>query len=95
LVNLWSVYGLNVTYTADETIKHGSATFTLMNTYTNHTECLNCSLRFNSICEFHGTPGDKGLQIWLQLNLELAYVTINQSMPCPSTNRSVSLKHPS
>ncbi|KAK3311901.1 hypothetical protein B0H66DRAFT_539017 [Apodospora peruviana] len=80
--NLWAIKGLKVTYTPDETKKQGNATFILTNTRTKITEALSCPLRFNYICEFHGTPGDPGLSIWLQLNLQMAYITINQSWAC-------------
>ncbi|KAK3371076.1 hypothetical protein B0T24DRAFT_721271 [Lasiosphaeria ovina] len=82
IVDLWSVQGLSVAYTHDELVRQGNATFTLANTRTGYRETLRCALTFNSLCEFHGTPGDKDLQLWLQLNLELASITINQTWSC-------------
>jgi hypothetical protein len=80
--NLWLVEQLNVTYTSDERVKPGNASFTLTNTLAHTTERIGCSLRANYICELHGTPGDASLYIWLQINLDVARFTLNQSVPC-------------
>ncbi|KAK4031592.1 hypothetical protein C8A01DRAFT_51380 [Parachaetomium inaequale] len=82
--NLWLVEQLNVTHTTDELVQPGSASWTLTNTLTNTTERLNCTLRANYICEMNGTPGDDSFHIWLQINLNLATFTLNQSLPCGS-----------
>jgi hypothetical protein len=79
---LWLVDQLNVTHTTDELVQPGSASWSLTNTLTNSTERLNCTLRANYICEMNGTPGDDSFHIWLQINLNLATFTLNQSLPC-------------
>ncbi|KAK4210555.1 hypothetical protein QBC37DRAFT_254281, partial [Rhypophila decipiens] len=80
--DLWTVQGLKVTYASDLTRDSGKSTFKLTNTRTNFSEELSCSLRANYVCEYKGTPADPGLNIWMQLHIEKAYVTINQSYPC-------------
>jgi len=79
---LWSVKELTVTYVPDLTKGSGTGAFTLTNTRTNFSEKLKCTLRANYLCDYQGTPGDPGLSIWLQLNLDIAYITINQSWSC-------------
>ncbi|KAK4172415.1 hypothetical protein QBC36DRAFT_197051 [Triangularia setosa] len=78
---LWVVENLEVEYTGDEVLQRGNATFTLTNTNTKVTETLRCSLRANYICEFYGTPSDPDLDIWLQLNLNVASFTLNKTLP--------------
>jgi hypothetical protein len=80
--DLWVVDQLNVTYTHDETVRPGNAAWRLANTMTSDVEVLRCNLRANYICELNGTPGDSGLHVWLQINLDVARITINQSLPC-------------
>lgn len=80
--DLWSIKGLTVTYVPDLTKGSGTGAFTLTNTRTNYSEALKCNLRANYLCDYQGTPGDPGLSIWLQLNLDIAYITINQSWAC-------------
>ncbi|KAK4236971.1 hypothetical protein C8A03DRAFT_45131 [Achaetomium macrosporum] len=80
--NLWLVERLNVTYTSDELVRPGNASWTITNTLTNTTERLSCTLRANYICELNGTPGDASFHIWLQINLDIATFTLNQSLPC-------------
>ncbi|KAK4198086.1 hypothetical protein QBC40DRAFT_230639 [Triangularia verruculosa] len=78
---LWVVENLVVEYTGDEVLQRGNATFTLTNTDTETTETLRCSLRANYICEFYGIPSDANLDIWLQLNLNVASFTLNKTLP--------------
>ncbi|KAK0736534.1 hypothetical protein B0T21DRAFT_332998 [Apiosordaria backusii] len=78
---LWVVENLEVEYTGDEVLQRGNATFTLTNTNTEVTETLRCSLRANYICEFYGTPSDPNLDIWVQLNLNVATFTLNKTLP--------------
>ncbi|KAK0667083.1 hypothetical protein QBC41DRAFT_141945 [Cercophora samala] len=78
---LWVVENLTVEYTGDEVLQRGNATFALTNTNTEVTETLRCSLRANYICEFYGTPSDPNLDIWLQLNLNVASFTLNKTLP--------------
>ncbi|KAK0610137.1 hypothetical protein B0T17DRAFT_658662 [Bombardia bombarda] len=80
--NLWSVQDLSVTYTNDETIGPGRANFTISNTQTNYTETIRCNLRANYVCELKGTPGDKDLHLWLQVNLQDGSVTFDHPWPC-------------
>lgn len=80
--NLWFVEKLNVTYTRDELVKPGNASWAITNTLTNTTQQLRCNLRANYACEFKGTPGDAGLYIWLQINLDVAAFYLNQSVSC-------------
>ncbi|KAK3386797.1 hypothetical protein B0H63DRAFT_140891 [Podospora didyma] len=88
--NLWSVQELSVTYTDDELVSQGNASFILSNHVTRYTESLRCSLRANYVCEFHGTPGDKDLEIWVQLNLQLASITISEPWACDAGSSGVS-----
>lgn len=80
--DLWLVKDLNVTYTSDELVRPGNATFTITNNLTNETERIHCALRANYVCDIRGTPGDDSLTIWLQINLDVARFTLNQSLPC-------------
>ncbi|GAB1312584.1 hypothetical protein MFIFM68171_02794 [Madurella fahalii] len=82
--NLWLVKDLNVTYTSDELVRPGNASFTITNNLTNETERILCALRANYVCDIHGTPGDESLEIWLQINLDVARITLNQSLACGS-----------
>ncbi|SPQ27117.1 42ad1a92-c87c-4516-8d7d-6c71e4c7b4be [Thermothielavioides terrestris] len=82
--NMWLVERLNVTYTGDERVQPGNASWTITNTLTNTTERLRCALRANYLCEFNGTLGNSSLHIWLQINLDVASFTLNQSLPCGS-----------
>jgi hypothetical protein len=79
---LWLVDQLNVTYTEDELVKPGNATWRMTNTLTNTTERLRCPLRSNYRCEINGSPEDDSLRIWLQINIDLATLSINQSLSC-------------
>lgn len=79
---LWLVDQLNVTYTEDELVQPGNATWRITNTLTNTTERLRCPLRSNYRCEINGSPEDDSLRIWLQINIDLATFSINQSLPC-------------
>lgn len=80
--NLWSVSDLVVAYTEDETIRKGNASFTVTDTRSHRTQHLRCTLRFNYLCEFLGTPDDKGLHIWVQVNLLATAITFNQPWEC-------------
>ena len=80
--NLWTVDNLQVNYTNDETVRLANVTFVLLNTQTKYRETVGCSLRFNSICEIDGTPGDKQLSLYVQFMLDVAYITITQPVPC-------------
>ena len=80
--NMWLVDQLNVAYTSDELVRPGNASFAITNNLTNTTETIRCSLRANYVCEVHGTPGYDSLQIWLQINLDVARFTLNQSLVC-------------
>ncbi|KXX82010.1 hypothetical protein MMYC01_201515 [Madurella mycetomatis] len=88
--NLWLVKDLNVTYTSDELVRPGNATFTITNNLTNETERIHCALRANYVCDIRGTPGDDSLSIWLQINLDVARFTLNQSLACDNEPTSQS-----
>jgi hypothetical protein len=77
----WTVEGINVTY-SNETYTPGTASFVLSNSVTNKTESLTCPLTFNSLCQILGTPNDETLQVLLQVNIDAAYMTLNQSWVC-------------
>ncbi|KAK3906159.1 hypothetical protein C8A05DRAFT_12086 [Staphylotrichum tortipilum] len=81
---LWLVERLNVTYTENELVRHGNASWTIVNTLAKTTEHLSCALRANYICELNGTPGDPSLHIWVQINLDVATFSINQTITCGS-----------
>jgi len=80
--NLWSFQSLVVDYTEDETVRQGNASFSITNTLTSRTDNLRCSLIFNSLCEVFGTPSDKDLHIWVQVNWGAAAITIAQPWKC-------------
>ncbi|KAK4245101.1 hypothetical protein C7999DRAFT_16677 [Corynascus novoguineensis] len=88
--DLWLVDGLNVKYTNDEQAQPGNASWTLTNTLTNVTEHINCPLRLNYICDMNGTPKDSGLHIWLQINLNIAALSFNQTLPCGNETTAMS-----
>lgn len=79
---LWLLKDLNVTFGGEGLLDPGNATWTLTNTLTNVTESFDCSLLANYRCDIHGTPKDSSLQIWIQINLNIADVSLNQSLPC-------------
>ncbi|KAJ9157380.1 hypothetical protein NKR23_g244 [Pleurostoma richardsiae] len=72
----WSVDDLSVRYSGTDTVP-GNATFTLANSATNTSEALACSLPFNSLCYIDGSAN-----VTLQLMLETAYITVNQTWIC-------------
>ena len=95
--HLWEISSFVVNYTPDETVRKGNASFTITNSLTGKTEELECSLRFNYLCEFLSTagsrPGDsgsggegkeegQGRNIWVQVNLLSASLTISESWDC-------------
>lgn len=86
--NLWLVERLNVTYSRDELVVPGNASFTVTNTLANTTERITCNLRANYRCELKGTPGDASLYIWLQINLDVASLSLNQTVSCASGTTS-------
>ncbi len=73
LIPNWHVDAINVTYSP------GSASLVLSNSLTNKTEALTCPLTFNSVCQIMGTPNDETLQVVLQVNIDVATMTLNQS----------------
>ncbi|KAH8901794.1 hypothetical protein BR93DRAFT_962850 [Coniochaeta sp. PMI_546] len=77
----WTVEAINITY-SNETYTPGTASFALSNSITNKTESLTCPLTFNSLCQISGTPNDETLQVLLQVNIDVAYMTLNQSWTC-------------
>ncbi len=85
---LWLVEHLNVTYTENELVRPGNASWTITNNLAKTTEHLSCALRANYICELNGTPGDAGLHIWVQINLDVAAFSMNQTIPCGSSGGS-------
>lgn len=78
---LWELTHVNVTH--DQPEQPGTASWSVLNTLTNTTEDLNCTLRANYICELDGTPEDDSFHIWLQINLNVAAFTLNQTLACP------------
>ncbi|KAK4150225.1 hypothetical protein C8A00DRAFT_46330 [Chaetomidium leptoderma] len=82
--SLWLVKQLNVTYANDLTVQPGNASWTITNTLTNTTKQIRCPLRANYICELDATLGESDLHIWLQINLDVARFSLNQSLPCGS-----------
>ncbi|KAK3343418.1 hypothetical protein B0T25DRAFT_634527 [Lasiosphaeria hispida] len=82
LPSLWTIPSITIVYTPDELLRPGNATFTLTNTAAATTETIHCPLRFNSLCELAGTPADKDLHLWLQVNLQVASLTINYPWAC-------------
>jgi hypothetical protein len=80
--SLWQITELNVTYTGNELVRPGNASFTITNNLTNTTERVRCTLRANYLCEVSGTLGNDSLHLWLQINLDVATFTLNQSVAC-------------
>jgi hypothetical protein len=78
--SLWVIDKLSVEYTEDETIRRGNASFTLTDNQRKTKENLRCELRSNYVCEFQGTPEDRDLNIWVQLNLGVARFTLNRTL---------------
>ncbi|KAK5653417.1 hypothetical protein OQA88_8902 [Cercophora sp. LCS_1] len=87
--NLWSITDFVAHLTDDETVAKGNATFTLVNTQTGNKEELKCNLRFNYLCEWLPTPGDKETNVWLAMNEGRAAVTVNQGWSCGETKSRV------
>jgi len=86
--NLWSISDLTVAYTEDETVRKGNASFTVTDTRSKRVQHLQCTLRFNYLCEFLGTPEDKELYIWVQVNLLAAAITVTQPWSCEGISKS-------
>ncbi|KAK0705700.1 hypothetical protein B0H67DRAFT_687817 [Lasiosphaeris hirsuta] len=84
LPGLWTIGSMTIAYTPDELARSGNATFTLTSSLTSPatTETVRCALRFNSLCELAGTPADPDLHLWLQVNLQVASVTVNHPWAC-------------
>jgi hypothetical protein len=82
--DLWLVDHLNVTYTDNELVRPGNASWTITNNMTNASKRIDCVLRANYICELESTLGNESLHLWLQINLDVATFTINQSVACGS-----------
>ncbi|KAK4167492.1 hypothetical protein QBC43DRAFT_177225, partial [Cladorrhinum sp. PSN259] len=78
--SLWVIDKLSVEYTEDETIRRGNASFTLTDNQRKTAENLRCELRSNYVCEFQGTPEDRDLNIWVQLNSGMARFTLNRTL---------------
>jgi hypothetical protein len=77
----WNVTNLKVTYGA-EVSTGGKVSFTFSNLLTKSSEALTCALRANSRCEVVGTPSDKGVHIYLQVSIDTAYWTVNETWSC-------------
>jgi len=83
--NLYAFNDLKIYYSGSGS---GNATFSLTNMETKQTETLSCNLRIAYQCQFDGTPGNKDLQVWLQLNLA-AYFSFSQNRACNGTTGTV------
>ncbi|KAK0733198.1 hypothetical protein B0T26DRAFT_669628 [Lasiosphaeria miniovina] len=79
--NLWSVHDLHIAYSHEGLSAGGNASFAVTDTRTNTTEAVWCALRLNYQCQVDGTPGNKNLSIWMQLNLA-AYFTFSLAQAC-------------
>ena len=90
--NLWRVEHLNVTYTTDELVRPGNASFSI--TTGTETQKLFCTLRANYVCEMKETPGDPGLYIWLQINVGVASFSLDQSLSCGTAPGYVPCREP-
>lgn len=74
----WSVQDVSVTY-SDDTNTPGLASFSITNSVTHQHESLKCDLLFNTLCRVDGTPLDKNLSIYLQVNLWVGLIRFNQT----------------
>ncbi|KAK5661142.1 hypothetical protein OQA88_11033 [Cercophora sp. LCS_1] len=83
----WSVESVSATY-SDDTYVPGQVLFTVTNTLTNATETLNCPIQFNTVCTMDGTPGDPALQVYLQVNIDFAWVTFNKTWSCETDHQA-------
>jgi hypothetical protein len=80
-----------VAYTDNELVRPGNASWTITNNMTKASKRIDCALRANYICELESTLGDESLHLWLQINLDVATFTINQSLACGSETASGSV----
>jgi len=88
LPNLWSVQDIQIAYARGDGGPPSNATFTFTDLRANQTDSLQCNLRANYQCQINGTPKNKDITIWLQLNL-LAYVSVSQMERCEGSPASI------
>lgn len=81
----WSVQDVSVTYSDDDTETPGLASFNITNSVTHQHESLTCQLLYNTLCRIEGTPLDKDLHIYLQVNLWVAVIHFSQTWTCKET----------
>ncbi|KAK0706247.1 hypothetical protein B0T26DRAFT_679957 [Lasiosphaeria miniovina] len=81
----WTLESLRVTY-SDDTYTPGTAQLNITSSATNRTEAVSCDLQFNSLCQIFGTAADAALQIYLQVNLDAAVISFNESWTGCSPN---------
>jgi hypothetical protein len=81
----WKVDSLSVTY-SDQTDVPGTAHFNISSSLGNTTSTFDCQLAFNSLCIVDPitVDGGRSLSIYLQINIDTASVTVNETFACGS-----------
>ena len=77
----WVIEDLNIK-TLDEVGSSGSASFNLTNSMTGKTDSLTCALVANYRCEIDGTPSDQDVRINMQIQTDVARMSISETMHC-------------
>jgi hypothetical protein len=80
----WTISNLTATFGA-EVQTGGRCTWAFTDKLTNKTDTLTCSLRANSRCEVVGTPSNPSAHIYLQIAIDMAYWTVNQTWSCETS----------
>ena len=80
----WTLQSVAATY-SDDTYTPGIAAVTITNSITNTTESFDCPLSFNTLCQLDGTPGDKDLRVYMQINMEAASISFNKTWTCEAS----------
>ncbi|KAH8899898.1 hypothetical protein GQ53DRAFT_740907 [Thozetella sp. PMI_491] len=74
----WTIKDLTATFIN----QNATAKWTVINTSTGKSESLSCVLYAMSHCRIEGVPSDPNFHMYLQTGLDVAWVTINETVTC-------------
>lgn len=84
--NMWSIAPLSVSHLSGLSTA-ATVAFSVTNLKTNETEALSCNLQAGYKCDIKGTPKNKALNIFLQLNL-VALFSFEETLACAGKTAS-------